>query len=104
MDDPDWQPPVGPTAELDQQFWLNSGQRLLGEQLGKNRLNLDVAKNVIIFIADGMSIATQTATRIYMGGENSVLSFEEFPYSGLSKVRVLKLFNSLILEQINHPL
>lgn len=32
-----------------------------------------------------MSIATQTATRIYMGTEEINLSFEEFPYAGLTK-------------------
>lgn len=32
-----------------------------------------------------MSIATQTATRIYMGNEEINLSFEEFPYVGLTK-------------------
>ncbi|XP_058813478.1 alkaline phosphatase-like [Topomyia yanbarensis] len=85
MDDPEWKPPQGPLAELDQQFWLNSGQQLLGEQLSKNQLDLNVAKNVIIFIADGMSIATQTATRMYMGGENEQLAFEQFPYTGLAK-------------------
>lgn len=43
------------------------------------------AKNLIIIIADGMSIATQTATRVYLGNEEINLSFEEFPYVGLSK-------------------
>jgi alkaline phosphatase len=43
------------------------------------------AKNLIIVIADGMSIATQTATRAYLGNEEINLSFEEFPYVGLSK-------------------
>lgn len=32
-----------------------------------------------------MSIATQTATRMYMGNEEINLSFEEFPYAGLAK-------------------
>jgi alkaline phosphatase len=49
--------------------------------------NRNVAKNLIILVADGMSIPTQMATRVYMGGEEKVLSFEQFPYVGLSKVR-----------------
>ncbi|XP_055588240.1 alkaline phosphatase, tissue-nonspecific isozyme-like [Uranotaenia lowii] len=86
MDDPEWIPPMGPVEELDQQFWIDSGQRLLGDQIsGKNHLNLNVAKNVIIFIGDGMSITTQSATRVYMGGEAMELSFEKFPYTGLAK-------------------
>lgn len=43
------------------------------------------AKNLIIVIADGMSIGTQTATRAYLGNEEINLSFEEFPYVGLTK-------------------
>lgn len=86
MDDPEWAPPVGPRQELDKQYWIRTGQRLLDEQLSKNQLNLNVAKNVVIFIGDGMSIATQTATRMYMGGEELTLSFEQFPYVGLAKV------------------
>ncbi|XP_053698670.1 alkaline phosphatase, tissue-nonspecific isozyme-like [Sabethes cyaneus] len=85
MDDPEWQPPQGPMAELDKQYWINSGQLLLQEQLSKNQLNQGVAKNLIIFIADGMSITTQTATRVFMGGEQMQLSFEQFPYVGLAK-------------------
>lgn len=55
-------------------------------------LNQAVAKNVIIFLGDGMSIPTITAARILKGqlqghtGEEAKLSFEEFPISGLSKV------------------
>jgi len=36
-----------------------------------------------------MSIATQTATRMYMGGEEKTLSFQDFPSVGLSKVRIV---------------
>lgn len=44
-----------------------------------------------------MSVTTLAAARIYMGqlnnqtGENSQLSFENFPYSGFSKVRMVKM-------------
>lgn len=51
------------------------------------------AKNLIIFVADGMSIPTQTAARMYMGGEEKVLSFEKFPSVGLSKVRNVNHLN-----------
>lgn len=50
-------------------------------------MNTNKAKNLIIFVADGMSISTQTATRMFLGGEEKVLSFENFPYVGLSKVK-----------------
>jgi alkaline phosphatase len=50
------------------------------------------AKNVIMFLGDGFSIPTLAAARAYLGqsqgatGEETVLSFEEFPNTGLSKV------------------
>ncbi len=49
------------------------------------------AKNVILFIGDGMGVSTLTAARILEGqlrgesGEENRLSFEEFPFSALSK-------------------
>jgi len=49
------------------------------------------AKNAILFIGDGMGIATVTASRILEGqrrgqsGEENLLSFEKLPYTALSK-------------------
>ncbi|OYW82887.1 MAG: alkaline phosphatase, partial [Hyphomonas sp. 32-62-5] len=49
------------------------------------------AKNVIIFIGDGMGISTITATRIYAGqyagedGESHHLAMDDLPWSALSK-------------------
>lgn len=49
------------------------------------------AKNVILFIGDGMGISTITAARIYEGqkrgmtGEENSLSFEKFPHTALVK-------------------
>lgn len=49
------------------------------------------AKNVILFIGDGMGISTITAARIYEGqkrgmtGEENALSFEKFPQAALVK-------------------
>ncbi|EEB11719.1 membrane-bound alkaline phosphatase precursor, putative [Pediculus humanus corporis] len=54
-------------------------------------MNTNEAKNVILFLGDGMSIPTITASRIYKGqlngksGEDDFLSFEEFPFLGLAK-------------------
>lgn len=62
-------------------------------------MNKNVAKNLIIFVADGMSLATQMATRVYMGGEEKVLSFETFPYVGLSKV-ISKNFSCFTLFKL----
>ncbi|HUK62896.1 MAG TPA: alkaline phosphatase, partial [Dongiaceae bacterium] len=49
------------------------------------------AKNVILFVGDGMGIATVTAARILEGqqrgatGEENLLSFEKLPYTAFSK-------------------
>lgn len=76
---------VAPDLERDGDYWLNVGQETLQQQLHKNRLNRNVARNIILFLGDGMSIPTLAATRIYMGGESKSLPFERFPYAGLSK-------------------
>lgn len=76
---------------LDKRFWNDVGNDLLWKKLNLER-KYGVAKNVIFFIGDGMSITTLTSARIYMGqrqnktGENEMLSFEKFPFTGLSKV------------------
>ncbi|HIF91586.1 MAG TPA: alkaline phosphatase [Myxococcales bacterium] len=49
------------------------------------------AKNIILFVGDGMGISTVTAARILEGqrrgeaGEENILSFEELPYVAFSK-------------------
>nr|XP_040223109.2 alkaline phosphatase-like [Anopheles coluzzii] len=85
MDNPDWVPPTAPTREKDREYWLSSGQARLRRQLELNEQNINVAKNVIIFLGDGLSIPTLAATRMYMGGEELELSFETFPHTGLAK-------------------
>lgn len=44
-----------------------------------------VAKNVVLFVGDGMGPSTVTAARIYGGGEASQLHFESLPWTGLLK-------------------
>lgn len=71
-------------------FWNSLAQDRLREQVFR-RPNLNVAKNVIFFLGDGMSIPTYAASRAYMGqqqklrGEESQLAFDKFPHTGLSK-------------------
>ena len=70
--------------------WYQAGQAALQERLAL-RPNTNRAKNIILFVADGMGISTITATRIFDGqsrgesGEENVLSFERFPYTALVK-------------------
>ncbi|XP_060076767.1 uncharacterized protein LOC132556377 [Ylistrum balloti] len=71
--------------------WNQMAKDTLKEAL-KATSNINVAKNVILFIGDGMGVSTVTAARIYKGqrmgnpGEETVLSFEKFPHVSLSKV------------------
>ncbi|XP_075217519.1 alkaline phosphatase-like [Lycorma delicatula] len=76
--------------EYDAKYWDKNAFKSLNERLD-NYLVTNKAKNLILFLGDGMSIPTITAARIYLGqldqraGENAKLSFENFPYTGLSK-------------------
>ena len=69
--------------------WYTDGQSALLEKLTTN--NQFKAKNVILFVGDGMGISTLTASRILQGqlagnsGEEAYLSFEKFPHTALVK-------------------
>ncbi|XP_075167762.1 membrane-bound alkaline phosphatase-like [Haematobia irritans] len=82
--------PVAPVEERNREFWLNLGQGELLQRVQKP-LNQKQAKNVIFFLGGGMSLTTLTASRIRKGqlkgnhGEEELLSFEKFPFTGLSK-------------------
>ena len=77
--------------ESTSEFWRAEAHKMLREQLRK-KPNKNKAKNVIMFLGDGMSTSTVTAARICFGqkmghtGEESSLSFEQFPNVGFSKV------------------
>ena len=71
--------------------WFREGRRAV-EEAGRWRAPAGRAKNVILFVGDGMGVATVTAARILEGqlrhgrsGEENALSFERFPYLALSK-------------------
>lgn len=80
--------------ENDAHFWRTGAQLTLRDHLLQKQANTNVAKNVIFFLGDGMSVPTLAAARTYLGqlqgntGEESQLTFEQFPYVGLSKVRL----------------
>lgn len=84
MDNPNWIPPVGPTYEKSKEHWNNLAQSLLKNNIDK-KINKNIAKNIILFIGDGLSLPTQMAARVYLNGESAELSFEKFPYTGLAK-------------------
>lgn len=71
-------------------MWRTDGWNAI-ELAKRQKVRKGKAKNVILFIGDGMGISTLTAARIFEGqqrgesGEENRLSFEEFPFSALSK-------------------
>lgn len=75
-------------AEKSSEYWMTNGQNSLKEILKRKPINTP-AKNVILFLGDGMSLSTVAAARMYMGGEEMKLSFENFPNLGFSKVAKL---------------
>ena len=58
----------------------------------KLKPNTGIARNVVVFVGDGMGLSTINAARIYKGqklgnmGEETELEFEKFPNVALSKV------------------
>ncbi|BFF97478.1 membrane-bound alkaline phosphatase [Drosophila madeirensis] len=72
--------------ELETRFWHDKAQTILADKLASHRkLNENRAKNVIMFLGDGMSVHTIAATRAFLGDSNKQVYFEKFPYLGLSK-------------------
>lgn len=80
-----------PEKERSTEFWLEEAQRYVKERV-TGSFNSQKAKNIILLLGDGMSIATITAARILKGqrqgcsGEESILTFDKFPFTGLVKV------------------
>lgn len=75
-------------------YWLNYNQQRLKTLLRGHRRVHTKARNIIIFVGDGMGIQTVTAGRIYKGqqrgrsGEEEELVWDTFPNTGFSKVSV----------------
>lgn len=70
--------------EQNSEFWINDALGFVQNQLKKS-INKNKAKNIILFLGDGMSVPTLAATRVYIGGEEKSLSFEYFPNLGMAK-------------------
>ncbi|KAJ8981895.1 hypothetical protein NQ317_007287 [Molorchus minor] len=72
------------TFKEDQSHWLKTGEEELTKALNK-RLIEGTAKNVILFIGDGMGLTTITSSRIYGKGEAGHLAWEKFDNIGVLK-------------------
>ncbi len=85
-------PAAGPAVQGPESVgdWYQAGERFIEQGKDLKRIERR-AKNVILFVGDGMGVSTVTAARILEGqlkgkpGEENRLSFENFPYLALSK-------------------
>lgn len=71
-------------------FWKKQAETLIQEHLNQ-KPNTKIAKNIILFIGDGLSLATITAARIFDGqrhgatGEENNLVFEKLKNTAFVK-------------------
>lgn len=74
------------------EFWHKMAKESLQKALNQKPIE-SRAKNVVLFLGDGMGVSTVSAGRILAGqlqgrnGEETILSFENFPHVALSKVK-----------------
>ncbi|XP_050950956.1 alkaline phosphatase, intestinal, tandem duplicate 1 isoform X1 [Labeo rohita] len=81
-----------PTAEWEREpaYWNDQARRTLQAALTLP-LRAHRAKNIILFLGDGMGVSTVSAARILRGqmegqsGEETILAMDTFPYVALSK-------------------
>ncbi|NXA63502.1 PPBN protein, partial [Mohoua ochrocephala] len=79
-----------PDAEKTPSYWNKGARRRLELALALQPA-AQRAKNIILFMGDGMGLSTMSAARIYKGqlsggsGEESVLAMETFPHMALAK-------------------
>nr|UAX26434.1 alkaline phosphatase [Galleria mellonella] len=82
-------PTVRNKEESDPNFWAKEAWQ--GMRSSRYKDNVNKARNVIMFLGDGMSVPTLAAARTLLGqsegrtGEETQLHFESFPSIGLSK-------------------
>ncbi|XP_058456496.1 alkaline phosphatase 4-like [Malaya genurostris] len=77
----------------DATYWRNNAETYLKRvlQYDSHQHGIGVAKNVIIFVGDGMGVSTLSTGRIFKGqmagrsGEEESLTFDHFPYTGFAK-------------------
>jgi len=85
-----------PIDAREQNRWFAAGRARVAEirrrsPNSQRAVGFRRAKNVILFVGDGMGISTVTAARIFQGqergetGEENLLAFEKLPHLALSK-------------------
>lgn len=78
---------------VDQEYWYEQARIAMRKRLQYTTDHRPHAKNVILFVGDGMGVATVTAARILRGqrlgkkGEDHELAWDAFPAVAFAKVR-----------------
>jgi len=78
-------------AEETVDFWDTEAQQELQDALNEETFNVNVAKNIIMFLGDGMGIPSVSAGRILKGqmhgnsGEETESAMDSFEHTGFSK-------------------
>ena len=82
----------------DREYWYEMGRAAVLRRAGSRGFDqLGKAKNVILLVADGLGVTTNTAARVYKGqrhgqtGEEASLAWDNFPALAMTKVSSLIL-------------
>ena len=84
-------PPAAAYSQQTADDWFNEGRVAVERNISQRAAAAGMARNVILFVGDGMGVSTVTAARILAGqlrgeaGEENELFFETFPNLALSK-------------------
>jgi len=79
----------GPLTQTNDPYYVDAAEHL--REVAKRTPNTRRAKNIILFVGDGMGVTTVTAARIRQGqvagrdGVSNKLAFESLPYAAFSR-------------------
>ncbi|XP_050689642.1 alkaline phosphatase-like isoform X3 [Eriocheir sinensis] len=82
--------PTQPDINAESQYWNGLMQEKIRKAIGQE-VNTGRAKNIVLFVGDGLRLPVSTAARLYKGQqygqstEQSCLLWDKFPYTGLLK-------------------
>lgn len=83
----------------DREYWYEMGRAAVLRRAGSRSYEqLGKAKNVVLLVADGLGVTTNTAARVYKGqrhgqtGEEASLAWDNFPALAMTKVNLHSIF------------
>ncbi len=88
---------------MNPEKWKFDGKKNIKRILNRKN-NGNIAKNIILFLGDGMGVSTITAGRILKGqlkgntGEEEITAMESLDHVGLSKVNINLFFKLSFLK------